>query len=131
MGGATLMAGEAALRVGAGLVSVITRAAHRPAILSRRPELMVVDADDEQGRRELLARASTLIVGPGLGRAAWGHGLLKEAIEASKPMVLDATACMASPRFGSNRVHPSSSPPTPARRRCCSRPPPMTYKRIA
>jgi len=90
MGGATLMAGEAALRVGAGLVSLITRAAHRPAVLSRRPELMVVDADDQQGRRELLSRASTLIVGPGLGRAAWGHGLLAEAVESGKPLVLDA-----------------------------------------
>jgi NAD(P)H-hydrate epimerase len=90
MGGATLMAGEAALRVGAGLVSIVTRPSHRPAILSRRPELMVVDANDDEARRELLARATTLVVGPGLGRSDWGHGLLVEALGIGKPAVLDA-----------------------------------------
>ena len=90
MGGAALMAGEAALRVGAGLVSIVTRAGHRPAILARRPELMVVDADDDDARRELLTRATTLIVGPGLGRSSWGHRLLEEAIGLGKPLVLDA-----------------------------------------
>ncbi|MCZ6710908.1 MAG: NAD(P)H-hydrate dehydratase [Gammaproteobacteria bacterium] len=90
MGGAALMAGEAALRVGAGLVSIVTRASHRPAILSRRPELMVVDADDGDARRELLMRATTLIIGPGLGRSSWGHRLLDEAIGLGKPLVLDA-----------------------------------------
>jgi NAD(P)H-hydrate epimerase len=90
MGGATLMAGEAALRVGAGLVSIVTRASHRPAILSRRPELMVVDADDDEARRELLGRATTLIVGPGLGRSDWSHRLLLEALQIGRPVVLDA-----------------------------------------
>ncbi len=90
MGGAALMAAEAALRVGAGLVSVVTRACHRSAMLSRRPELMVVDADDDEARQELLTRATTLIVGPGLGRSSWGHKLLIEAISLGKPVLLDA-----------------------------------------
>jgi hydroxyethylthiazole kinase-like uncharacterized protein yjeF len=90
MGGAALMAGEAALRVGAGLVSVVTRAAHRPAILARRPELMVVDADDDEGRRDVLARATTVVLGPGLGRSAWGERLAREALALGKPAVIDA-----------------------------------------
>ena len=84
------MAAEAALRVGAGMVSVVTRAIHRPAILSRRPELMVVDADDTQARDEVLARATTLVVGPGLGRRPWGYELIRAALSMAKPMVLDA-----------------------------------------
>ncbi|MFV2089407.1 MAG: NAD(P)H-hydrate dehydratase [Pseudomonadales bacterium] len=90
MGGAPMMAAEAALRTGAGMVSVITRATHKNAILSRRPELMVVDADDETLRDEVLAKASTLIAGPGLGRRRWGEELLAIAINERKPMVLDA-----------------------------------------
>ena len=90
MGGAPLMAAESALRVGAGMVSVITRASHRPAILARRPELMVADADDFSSCVALLEKASVLVVGPGLGRSQWGHSLLTEAVRSGKPMVLDA-----------------------------------------
>jgi ADP-dependent NAD(P)H-hydrate dehydratase / NAD(P)H-hydrate epimerase len=90
MGGAPLMAAEAALRVGAGMVSVITRAGHRPAILARRPELMVVDADDAEARRAVLEKADVLVVGPGLGQQPWGRSLLTQALAAARPMVLDA-----------------------------------------
>ncbi|MCZ6855745.1 MAG: NAD(P)H-hydrate dehydratase [Gammaproteobacteria bacterium] len=90
MGGAPLMAAETALRMGAGMVSVITRVEHRPAILARRPELMVVDSNDYGSCVELLEKASVVIVGPGLGRSEWGHALLKEAVTSGKPMVLDA-----------------------------------------
>ena len=38
LGGAAAMAAEAALRTGAGLVSVATRPEHVSAILARRPE---------------------------------------------------------------------------------------------
>jgi hydroxyethylthiazole kinase-like uncharacterized protein yjeF len=90
MGGAPLMAAEAALRVGAGMVTVATRAHHRSAILARRPELMVVDADDDDQLLPALQRATTLVVGPGLGRGRWGLKLLEHAIAAQKVMVVDA-----------------------------------------
>jgi hydroxyethylthiazole kinase-like uncharacterized protein yjeF len=92
MGGAPLMAAEAALRTGVGMVTLITRGQHRPAVLSRRPELMVVDADRGDQVDELLARAAALVVGPGLGRGAWGRALLERTLGAGKPMVLDADA---------------------------------------
>ena len=90
MGGAPLMAAEAALRTGTGLVSVVTRAAHRPAILARRPELMVQDADDEAAVANLLERATALAVGPGIGRGGWGGRLFSMAVAMPKPMLIDA-----------------------------------------
>ncbi len=90
MGGAPLMAAEAALRVGAGMVTVITRPEHRNAVLARRPEVMVADAEDAALRASLYGKASVLVVGPGLGREPWGRALLREAVESALPMVLDA-----------------------------------------
>jgi len=90
MGGAPIMAAEAALRVGAGMVTLITRGAHRPAVLARRPEIMVADADDVEQRQAAFQRASCLVVGPGLGTGSWGEKLLREALAQSKPTVLDA-----------------------------------------
>ncbi|MGE0625013.1 MAG: NAD(P)H-hydrate dehydratase [Pseudomonadales bacterium] len=90
MGGAPLMAGEAALRCGAGMVTVITRGAHRNAILSRRPEIMVADADDDVLLGEVLDRATTLVAGPGLGRGEWGASLLARVLARPVPLILDA-----------------------------------------
>lgn len=100
MGGAPLMAAEAALRCGAGMVSVITRAGHRPAILARRPEVMVVDAGLQAARRQVLDKATTLIVGPGLGTQAWGEELLREALQVAVPTVLDADGLNGLARLG-------------------------------
>ncbi len=90
MGGAPLMAAEAALRAGAGMVSVVTRPAHRPAILARRPEVMVVDGGDDAARRAVLDKARVLVVGPGLGDGDWGRSLLETALARPVPTVLDA-----------------------------------------
>ena len=90
MGGAPLMAAEAALRTGTGLVSLLTRPEHQAAILARRPELMAQDAGDAERGTALLGRASAVVVGPGLGRAPWGERLLRLALAAGKPTVIDA-----------------------------------------
>ena len=90
MGGAPLMAAEAALRTGTGLVSLLTRPEHQAAILARRPELMALDADDAERAAALLGRASAVVVGPGLGRAVWGERLFRLALAAGKPTVIDA-----------------------------------------
>ena len=90
MGGAPLMAAEAALRSGAGLVSVITRAAHRPAILARRPEIMVQDAGQREAAGELLERATAVVLGPGIGRGSWGKNLFRRALATPVPMLIDA-----------------------------------------
>jgi NAD(P)H-hydrate epimerase len=92
MGGAVALAGEAALRCGAGLVSVITRPVHVAPVLARRPELMVVGTDASTRVEECLGRADVIAVGPGLGRAAWGRRLLERVFETGKPCVIDADA---------------------------------------
>lgn len=90
MGGAVLLAGEAALRTGAGLVSVLTRPEHCAAALARRPELMAHGAEAGHAIGDLLDACTVIAVGPGLGRGAWGKGLLRPAMESGKPLVIDA-----------------------------------------
>ena len=90
MGGAVALAGEAALRTGAGLVSIATRAENRAAILARRPELMVRATRAAADIEDLAERASAIAVGPGLGRGTWGRELLAFCATAGKPLVVDA-----------------------------------------
>ncbi|WP_426700210.1 NAD(P)H-hydrate dehydratase [Rhodanobacter sp. Col0626] len=90
MAGAARLAGESALRTGAGLVSVATRAEHVFALNTARPELMVRGVDGPQTLAPMLERASVLALGPGLGQGAWGHALWLTALDANKPLVLDA-----------------------------------------
>src|SRR6478736_5776212 len=59
-GGAIRLAGEAALRVGAGLVSVATRAEHVGALNAARPELMSSGVGGPQELEALLQRASVI-----------------------------------------------------------------------
>ncbi|WP_019399676.1 bifunctional ADP-dependent NAD(P)H-hydrate dehydratase/NAD(P)H-hydrate epimerase [Pseudoxanthomonas sp. GW2] len=92
-GGAVLLAVEASLRSGAGLASVATREAHVPALLARRPEAMVHAVEDAEALAPLLARASVVACGPGLGRSSWwGGALFRKVLESDLPHVLDADA---------------------------------------
>lgn len=91
-GGAVRLAAEAAARVGAGLVSVATRAAHVTSILSARPELMVRGVAGPGDLETLLDKASVVVVGPGLGQSAWSQTLLAAVTERGLPVVMDADA---------------------------------------
>ncbi|WP_329740699.1 NAD(P)H-hydrate dehydratase [Dyella sp. A6] len=88
--GAIRLCGEAALRAGGGLVSVATHADHLLALNCARPELMAHAVDGPQALQPLIDRAGVLAVGPGLGQRAWGHALWLTALDAGKPLVLDA-----------------------------------------
>lgn len=88
--GAIRLCGEAALRAGAGLVSIATRSDNLFALNSARPELMPHGVHGPQDLQTLLARATVLAVGPGLGQGAWGHALWLTALDSGKPLVLDA-----------------------------------------
>lgn len=90
MGGAGLLAAEAALRSGAGLVSAATRAEHVAAMIARRPEIMAHAVASGQTLTPLVESADVLVVGPGLGQSAWSEQLLQCAAASNKPMVLDA-----------------------------------------
>jgi len=91
-GGAVLLSAEAALRCGAGLVSVATRPEHVAAGLARLPETMWLGVHSANQLMGLLPRASVLVVGPGLGQAAWGRSLLSAVTHARLPQVWDADA---------------------------------------
>ncbi len=92
MAGAARLAGEAALRCGAGLASVATRPEHAPALASARPELMARGVATAADLDPLLERATVVAVGPGLGRGAWGRALLDRALGSGRPLVVDADA---------------------------------------
>ena len=91
-GGAIMLCAEAALRAGAGLVSVATRPAHVQALLARRPEVMVRGVESAADLRVLLDRADVVAIGPGLGQGAWSRSLLQAVLDSGKPCVLDADA---------------------------------------
>lgn len=91
-GGAIRLAAEAAARVGAGLVSVATRAAHVNPILAARPELMVRAVSGPGDLDSMLEKASVIVVGPGLGQSAWSQTLLAAVTERGLPIVMDADA---------------------------------------
>jgi NAD(P)H-hydrate epimerase len=88
--GAIRLCGEAALRAGAGKVSVATQPEQLVALNSARPELMAHAINGPQALEPLLQQASVLAVGPGLGQRAWGHALWLTALDADRPLVLDA-----------------------------------------
>jgi NAD(P)H-hydrate epimerase len=91
-GGAILLCAEAALRSGAGLLSVATRESHVPAMLARRPEAMVRDVESGDELKPLFSGVGAIAIGPGLGKDDWGRAMLKLALAAGKPLVLDADA---------------------------------------
>jgi NAD(P)H-hydrate epimerase len=92
MGGAVRLAAEAALRSGAGLVSVATRAEHVSALLAARPELMVRAVSGPADLKPMLERATVILAGPGLGQSAWSETLLLTAAQLNRPSVFDADA---------------------------------------
>lgn len=88
--GAPLLAGEAAMRAGAGLVSVIVAPESLP-LLARSPrELMCYGPEKIKECEALFARATVFVVGPGLSQTAWGKQFFQVAITQQKPMVVDA-----------------------------------------
>lgn len=88
--GAASLAAEAALRCGAGLVQVATRAEHVAALVARTPEAMPRAVNGVDDFAPMLAAADVLVVGPGLGQSRWSTELLRLSLGSSKPLVLDA-----------------------------------------
>lgn len=91
--GAVRLAGEAALRAGAGSVSIATRAEHSICLNASAPELMCHGISQPEDLRSRLDQATFIVLGPGLGTTEWGFSLLKETLaQNDKPILFDADA---------------------------------------
>ncbi len=90
MPGAIKLAAEAALFVGAGTVTVLTRPEHVGVVLAGRPELMVRGVADGTEASNGLRSADVIAVGPGLGVDEWGRSVLEAVLDSDRPTVVDA-----------------------------------------
>lgn len=88
MVGAALMAGRAALKMGAGCVHVGMLADNAPAVDVMQPELMLHSAS--AALRE--TKPSVVVVGCGLGKSPAAQKVLYDALLLDVPLVLDADA---------------------------------------
>lgn len=90
--GAIRMAAEAALRVGAGLVSIATRPEIALTLSNARPEIMCHGIQSEKRLLPLLEKASVVVIGPGMGQSVWAKKLLVRVLKSKKSLVVDADA---------------------------------------
>jgi NAD(P)H-hydrate epimerase len=92
MPGAVRLAGEAALRAGAGRVSIATHASHAAIIIASRPELMSHGIASPSELEPLIEKADVIAFGPGLGQADWARALFELLVDDDRPAVWDADA---------------------------------------
>jgi NAD(P)H-hydrate epimerase len=115
MPGAVRLCGEAALRTGAGRVSIATDPGHAAAIVSSRPELMCHAINKAKDLSQLIENADVIAFGPGLGQTQWAHSLYTAVAKDERPCVWDADALnllAESPAACANRIitpHPGEA----------------------
>jgi len=80
MGGAVIMAAEAAFHAGAGKVTVVCHPNHHQAILSRAPNIMLRDINDlnENSIKDILSQVDAVCFGMGLGRDEWAKQIYQQ-----------------------------------------------------
>ncbi len=99
MPGAVYLTALAALRVGAGSVTVATWPTHARTVMPMLPEAMIYPIDEVDALMPLLANASIVVIGPGLGESEWAQSLFQAAVAAQLPLVIDASALRMLARF--------------------------------
>lgn len=92
MPGAACLAAKAALRSGAGAVSVATWPDHAKGVVSFIPEAMIWGVKSAKDLEPLLSKASVCVIGPGLGESDWAKTMFMAAITSQLPMIIDASA---------------------------------------
>lgn len=100
MPGAARLAGEAALRAGAGLVSIATHPSHSALIPIGRPELMCFGVSNAKELQPLLQRATCVAIGPGLGTGEWSQAMFDACMDGGHKLVIDADALTLLARAG-------------------------------
>jgi len=115
MPGAIRLCGEAALRSGAGRVSIATDPGHAAIIVANRPELMCHGVNGADDLKQLIDNADVIAVGPGLGRSPWADEFMAVLVDDERPSAWDADALnwlAESPGKSENRVitpHPGEA----------------------
>ena len=74
-GGAGIIASEAAIMSGCGLVTLITRKEHIQSSLSRNPEVIALGVDGRQDAEGFLRDQKNFLIGPGLSESVWSEQL--------------------------------------------------------
>ena len=93
MPGAVRLAGVAALRTGAGLVTVAGAEENLAAVTSANPELIYLPVSSITSLEEPLRAAGVLAIGPGLGTGDWAQRLWAQALRVRpEAAVVDADA---------------------------------------
>lgn len=113
MSGAILMSAVAAMRTGAGVVTIATHPAHAGFLGAMHPELMVRGIDEATALDALVDKASCMVIGPGLGRSDWSKQLFLRAIDADLPMVIDADGLNWLSHLSNTRRHDNNWVLTP------------------
>ena len=94
MAGAAILAARSAVRVGTGLVRVVSPEPNRAAIQEAVPDALYVPREDAGAVREAVAASDALVVGPALGPGPQDAAFLRDVLGAAPalPAVLDADA---------------------------------------
>ncbi|HLF31026.1 MAG TPA: NAD(P)H-hydrate dehydratase [Xanthomonadales bacterium] len=110
MSGAVRLCGEAALRSGAGKVTIATSPDHAALVNLACPELMVRGVTGGRQLHALLSQVSVIVIGTGLGQTSWSESLFKACMKTDVPIVLDADGlnilARLYPEMGHNRELP-------------------------
>jgi NAD(P)H-hydrate epimerase len=89
--GAPVLCAQAALGMGAGLLSVVTKPEIASIVAAKAPpEAMVSSWPEGGGVPDVVGHASVIVIGPGLGADAETARMLKEVLALGRPVLIDA-----------------------------------------
>jgi ADP-dependent NAD(P)H-hydrate dehydratase / NAD(P)H-hydrate epimerase len=113
--GAVILAALAALRSGAGLVSILAPRCGYMILQTSVPEAMVVPSSDDEHLEVMpdIDRFNLIAVGPGLGRHKGTAGFVDLLLHKDKPLIIDADALNIIAEHGWQKKIPKGSLLTP------------------
>lgn len=94
-GGAIIMATNAAVHAGAGLVTCATSKINVTALHAQLPEAMFIDYTDTTKLNQAITKSNVVVIGPGLGTTAQSLAILKTtiaALSANHFIIVDGSA---------------------------------------
>ncbi|MGT2844289.1 NAD(P)H-hydrate dehydratase [Streptococcus hongkongensis] len=94
-GGAIIMSAIAAVKSGAGLVTVATDKENIIALHSHLPEAMGISVDDQTSLEKAITEADILLIGPGLGEDSRAYHLFKLVVDSCsqyQSLIIDGSA---------------------------------------